>query len=280
MSTEYYYTESEDFSAGKKSSGASGEVSRGKIEKGLKRLLIIAGVIFAVQLIWLFGISPFIPFSTVDIHGFSALHRAEILALAGLDENSSFISTNAKAVQERLSSHILVESAVVMKHFPDRLSIHLKPRTACAFALTNINSRQAPIFVDRHGVFFKTGHSGSPGTELPVLSGIENPQLGMRLPSALVPLLENLNQMASSSPELLSAISEIRIERKTWDGYDLVLFPVHSSIRVRVENNLTEDMLRYILLMLNVFNNDIQKPREIDFRSGMGSYKIKEQSYE
>ena len=280
MSTEYYYAGSEDLSGRRKSSGVSGEVSRGKIEKGLKRLLIIAAVIFAVQLIWLFGISPFIPFSTVDIHGFSALHRAEILSLAGLDENSSFISTNTKAVQEKLSSHLLVESAFVMKHFPDRLSIHLNPRIACAFSLTNVNSRQAPIFIDRHGVFFKTGESDQQGLEFPVLSGIENPQLGMRLPSALVPLVENLNKMASSSPELLSAISEIRIERKTWDGYDLVLFPVHSSIRVRVENNLTEDMLRYVLLMLNVFEKDIKKPQEIDFRSGMGSYKIKEQSYE
>ena len=281
MSTDYYCAGSEDLSARKKPSGASSEASRGKIEKGLKRLLIIAAVIFAVQIIWLFGVSPFIPFSTVDIHGFSALHRAEILSLAGLDENSSFISTNVKSIQEKLSSHILVESSVVIKHFPDRLSIYLNPRTACAFALTSVNSKQAPIFIDRQGVFFKIGENGSlEGLELPVLSGIENPHLGMRLPASLVPLVDSLNQMAASSPELLSAISEIRIERKTWDGYDLVLFPVHNSIRVRIENNLTEDMLRYMLLMLNVFENDVQKPQEIDFRSIMGSYKIKEQSYE
>jgi len=279
MSTEYYYAGSDNLSSDKKSSRVSGDISRGKIEKGLKRLLIIAAVIFAVQLIWLFGISPFIPFSTVDIHGFSSLHRAEIISLAGLDENSSFISTNTKIIQEKLSSHILVESAVVMKHFPDRLSIHLNPRIASAYALTSVNSRQAPIFIDRHGVFFKIEESGArEGMEFPVLSGIENPQLGMRLPSSLIPLVMSLNKMASSSPELLAAISEIRIERKTLDGYDLVLFPVHSPIRVRVENNLTEDMLRYVLLMLNVFNNDAQKPEEIDFRSGIGSYKVKEQS--
>jgi len=47
---------------------------------------------------------------------------------------------------------------------------------------------------------------------------------------------------------------------------------------VRVENNLTEHTLRYMLLMLNVFETDVNKPQEIDFRSGMGSYKIKEQS--
>jgi cell division protein FtsQ len=161
-----------------------------------------------------------------------------------------------------------------MKRFPDRLSIFLTPREAAAVTLTTIGSRQVPIFIDRHGVFFKIGEIGTlEAKPLPVLSGIGNPGLNMRLPDALVPLVTNLCIMASSSPELLSAISEIRIERKTWDGYDLVLFPVHSSIRVRV-NYLTEDVLRYMLLMLNVFEHDVQKPHEIDFRSGMGAYRL------
>jgi len=271
MSAEYYYDASGDINYKKKTAG--------KIEKSVKRLLIIAAVILAAQLIWLFGISPFIPFSTVEVHGFSPLNRAEVLTLAGIDENSSFFSTNAKAVQEVLSSHILVESALVMKRFPDRLSVFLNPRTASALVLTNVNSRQVPLFLDRHGVFYKIGDLFSTESlNLPVLSGIENPQLGMRFPAALVPLAENLSQMAVTSPELLSAISEIRIEPKAFDGYELVLFPVHSSIRVRVDSNLTEETLRYMMLILNVFKNDIQQPQEIDFRSGMGTYKIKEQS--
>jgi len=271
MSTDYRYSDSDELDIKKKSP----EGNTGRIEKGVKMLMIIAGFILAAQLIWLFGISPFIPFSNVEIHGFSPLHRAEVLSLAGLDETSSFISTNARDVREKLSTHILVESAVVMKRFPDRLSIFLNPRTASAVALTSVNSKQVPIYVDRHGVFFKTGETPDTGS-LPVISGIENPQLSTRLPSALVALVENLTAMAASSPELLSAISEIKIERKTWDGYELVLFPVHSSIRVRVENNLTEDTLRYMLLMLNVFDGKADKPREIDFRSGIGSYRLGE----
>ena len=271
MSTDYYCIDSENINNKKKSAG--------KIEKGLKRLLIIAAVIFLAQLVWLFVVSPFIPFSTIEVHGFSGLQRTEILSIAGIDETSSFFSVNTAVIRDKLSSHILVESAVVIKRFPDRLSIFLNPRQPAAVTLTNINSVQVPVFVDRNGVFFKIGQIGSAETvNYPVLSGIENVQLNMRLPSALIPLVENLCHMGTSSPELLSSISEIRIERKVWDGFDLVIYPVHSSIKVRVENNLTEDTLRYMLLMLNVFDNDIQKPQEIDFRSGMGSYKIKEQS--
>ena len=276
MSTDYFYADSEDISVRKKSA-YSEKLPAGKIEKGIKRLLIIAVVIFLAQLIWLFVISPFIPFSNVEIHGFPGINRAEILSLAGLSETSSFISTNTMEVRQSLSSHVLVESAVVMKRFPDRLSIFLTPREAAAVTLTTINSRQVPLYVDRHGVFFKIGDSVSLSElDIPILSGIENPQLNNRLPSSLVTLVESLHRMSASSPELLSAISEIRIERKAWDGFDLVLYPVHSSIRVRVENNLTENTLRYVLLMLNVFENEAQKPYEIDFRSGMGSYKIME----
>jgi cell division protein FtsQ len=271
MSTDYYYVESENIDVKRKSAG--------KIEKGLKRLLIIAAVIFIANLIWLFGITPFIPFSTIEVHGFSELNRGDVLLLAGIDDTSSFISTNTREIREKLSAHILVESAVVMKRFPDRLSIFLNPRKAAAITLADVNSKQVPIYIDRHGVFYKIGNQFSEEkTDLPVISGIENPQLNMRLPTALVSLVDNLCNMSVSSPELLSLVSEIRIERKTWDGFDLVIFPVHSSIRVRVENNITEETLRYMLLMLNVFENDVQKPQEIDFRSGMGSYKIKEQS--
>lgn len=268
--TDYYYIAPEEYTIRKKTTG--------KIEKGLKRLLIIAAVIFAAQLIWLFGITPFIPFSTIEVHGFSGLQRTEILSIAGINENSSFVSTNTREIQNKLSAYVLVESAVVMKRFPDKLSIFLTPREAAAVTIATVGNRQIPMYIDRHGVIFKVGEAELLETRhLPVLSGIGNPRLNMRLPDALVPLVESLCEISSASPELLSAISEIRIERKAWDGYDMVLFPVHSSIRVRV-NYLTEDVLRYVLLMLNVFENDIQKPNEIDFRSGMGAYKLKEQA--
>jgi cell division protein FtsQ len=271
MSTEYLFESSDSPIAKKKSSL--------KIEKGLKRLLVVAAVILTLELIWLFGVSPFFPFSTVEVNGFSDLTRNQILSLAGIDENSSYFSTNVNVIREKVASHILVESAVVMKHFPDKLSIFITARQAAALSLAFYNSKQAMMYIDRNGVFYKieTGALREKN-DIPVISGIENAQLNMRLPSALVPLMKNLYEISVSSPELLSAISEIRIERKAWDGYDLVLFPVHSSIRVRIENNLTEDTLKFILLMLNIFETDVQRPQEIDFRSGMGSYKIKELS--
>jgi cell division protein FtsQ len=250
-----------------------------KIEKNLKRILIVAAIIFTAELIWLFGISPFIPFSVIEVNTIADLSRADILQTAAIDETSSFMSTNVRDVQQKLSNIILVESVRVTKRFPDKLTISLIPRKAVAVTLASVNGRQTPLFIDRQGVFYKTGDSLSGDTAgLPILSGLDNPQVYMQLPSSLVPLTEKISVIAAVSPELLSAISEIRIEQKSWEGYELVLYPVHSSIKVRIENDLTEEILRYMLLMLNVFEASYSKPQEIDFRSGIGSYKVKENS--
>ncbi|MCL2243241.1 MAG: FtsQ-type POTRA domain-containing protein [Treponema sp.] len=269
MTSDFSYAACEDAGVKTKSSK--------KIEKGLKRLLIIALIILIAQIIWLFGISSFIPFSVIEVHGFESLSRAEIIKIAGLNEKSSFVSVNIKEIQDKLSGYVLIESAKITKRFPDKLSIFLVPRQEAAAALTNTLSGQRLIYVDKKGVFFKITDFESVSYKVPVISGIDNPQLGMRLPSGLLPLIESISVIAEKSPDLLAAISEIRVERKAWDGFELILYPVHSPIRVRIENNLTEDVIRYMLLMLNVFESESQKPQEIDFRSGMGSYKLKEQ---
>ena len=257
--------------------------SADKISKSLKRLFIIAGIIIAAEIIWLFGISPFIPFSTIEVYSFDTFQRNDILKLAGIDDTASFFSVNVNEIRERVSAHILVESAMVNKRFPDKISIFLTPRQPVAAALTTINGKQSLVYVDRHGVFFKAEEKFPQDLNIPIISGIENPQVYMRLPAALVSLTESLSAIQASAPELLTAISEVCIERKAWEGFELVLYPVHSPIKVRIENNLTEDTLRFMLLMLNVFESSSlqsngDKPEEIDFRSGMGSYRIRELS--
>jgi cell division protein FtsQ len=259
-------------------SGFSNEKTKSskKTEKGLRRLLILAAFVLAAEIIWLFAISPCIPFSTVEINGFSGFDRVEILACAGITENSSFISTSVKDAQMRLSAHNLVESARVTKRYPDRLSIFLEGRRPAAVSLAYDGAGQKILYIDRHGVIFKTGGE-KPDDILPVVSGLEFDALplGTPLPAALAPLFESISQIADNAPELLLAVSEIRVERKAWDRYDAVVYPAHSPIRARYEKKITEDNLRYMLLALDVYKSRFPKPEELDFRSGMSSYIIK-----
>jgi cell division protein FtsQ len=146
-----------------------------------------------------------------------------------------------------------------------------------------VGGRQVPVYYDRKGVVFNIGGEASGGAglisgDLPVISGlvIEDPRPGMQLPAAFIPLLEQLDQIRQNAPELLSAVSEIRINRKPYDGFNLILYPVHKPIRVRLEKDLSEETLRYVLLMLDVFDKAGGYPEEIDFRSGIGSFSVKE----
>lgn len=250
----------------------------GKIEKGLKRLLVIAGLILAAELVWLFGISPCIPLSTVEVTGFPGLEGTEALRYAGIREGASFVSVNVREAERILAAHPMVESARVIKRFPDRLSVFLEERRAVALSLAEAGGRLLPLYFDRHGVVFRIG--GGPGeappAPLPVVSGLvfEHPAVGMRLPAAFNSFLAELGTIAEHAPELLAAVSEIRIERKAFNVFDLVLYPVHYPIRVRLGERCDEETLRYALLMLDVLASGDSFPEEIDFRSGMGSYKV------
>ncbi|MDR0316403.1 MAG: FtsQ-type POTRA domain-containing protein [Treponema sp.] len=251
-----------------------------KIEKGLKRLLIIAGTIIAAECVWLFCISPCIPFSTIEVKGFPGFDGPEVLSAAGIYEGASFISVNARTAEKLLASHYLVESVRVIKRFPDRLTVFLEPRLPVAMSLTPIQGRLVPLFFDRHGIVLKVGMArGETLPEnLPLISGItfDDPFPGLRLPATVRPLLAQLGAINTGSPELLGAFSEIQLAGKAYNGFDVILYPVHYPIRIRLDKNFSEDTLRYVLLMLDVFKSGNSFPDEIDFRSGIGVYKVKE----
>ena len=256
------------------------ESSGGKIEKNLKRLLVIAAIVLIAEIIWLFGVSPCIPLSTVEVKGFPGFDGAAVLQYAGISDKASFVSINAGEVEKNIGAHYLVESVRVVKRFPDRLSIYLQPRKAVALSMAVINGRQLPVYFDKHGVVFKIGNSGGgeQPSGIPVISGLifTDAKLGMRLPVALAPLLSELALIGEQSPVLLEAISEIRINRKPFDGFDLVLYPMHNPVRVLLGSSISEETLRYVLVMLDVFKTKTMQPAEIDFRSIISPYSVKE----
>jgi cell division protein FtsQ len=257
----------------------AGPAVSGRFEKGLKRLIIIAAVILGAECIWLFVVSPCMPLSTVEVNTFPGFDRAQVLALAGIGEGASFVSVDAGAAERALEGYHLVASARVIKRFPDRVRIYLEPRRAVALSLAAVSGRILPVYFDREGVIFKIGNGdGRAPANLPIISGLvfEQPVPGTRLPAVFGPLLTELEKIETVSPELLGAVSEIRINRKPFDGFDLILYPLHNPVRVRLEHTINEDTLRYVMLLLDVFGSNNSNPEEIDFRSGVASYTVKE----
>jgi cell division protein FtsQ len=255
--------------------------SRG-LEKGLKAIIIAAAAVLILELIWLLAVSPCMPLSKIDVMTFPGIDRAAVIAAAGIGERSSFVSVNAHAAEKALEGVYVIESARVTKRFPNALKIIVAPRTAVGVSLARQDGRMVPVYFDHTGTVFKIGHDDGDtlSSSLPLISGLvfDPPALGMRLPAMFGPFLRSLRTIGDSAPELLGAISEIRIHRKNFDGFDLVLYPVHNPVRIRIESDINEETLRYVMLMLDVFaskNSDIE---EIDFRAETASYRIKEAS--
>ena len=250
-----------------------------RFEKILKIFIIAAVLFLAAELIWLLGVSPFKPLARVDIIGLEAIGngeitREDILTMAGITPDTSYISANTALIEVSLLHYGFLESVSVYRQFPDRLEIVLEGRRAVASAFVNINGITVPVLIDRDGVIFSIGgEKNNFSFGLPVISGliIEDPYPGMRLPVILTPLFNDLEKIGISSPELLGAVSEIRISRRSWDAYDIEIFPVHNRIRVRL-TELNEDILRYTLLMVDVLSRTNSGIESLDFRSGIASY--------
>jgi cell division protein FtsQ len=249
------------------------------MDKRLKRVLLVVAGILSAELIWLFGITPLLPLSVVDVSGISSIDKAVILAQAGISARSSFVTVNVETVRHRLENFYLVESARVVKQYPDTLRILLEPRKITAMSLAVIDGRTRPVYIDRFGVIIKIGNdAGFPllPSSIPLISGLvfSEPSLGTRLPGMFEPFLTSLARISAIFPELLTAVSEIRINRKTFDGFDLILYPVHSSIRFRVDADLDEDTLRHMILMIDVLESTGGvSVGDIDLRTGTASYR-------
>jgi cell division protein FtsQ len=266
---------------------APGEVFPGerafspRMEKTLKRVIAAAGVILAAELVWLFLVSPCMPLSRVELSGFQGLDRDYLLAQAGIDGKSSFMSVNPRLMEEALGRLPEIESARVEKRFPGSVSIAITGRKALAVSLVEARGRPALAVFDKEGVVFRIGASGdTEALSLPLVSGLFAGELrpGSRPDPLYLSFLLKLEAVRGSAPELLSAISEIRINRREFGGFDLILYPVHHPVRVLTGSDLDEYTLRYMLLMADVLIAREPRVGEIDFRAGMASYTVKEAS--
>ena len=87
--------------------------------------------------------------------------------------------------------------------------------------------------------------------------------------------MAQIEQLERTTPVLLGSLSEIKVEEKLYGGYDLVLYPVHTPVRVRTDKALNEDAIQYMMLVLDVIGDLSLDIDEIDIRAGTVAYKVK-----
>ncbi len=246
-------------------------------ETGRKVLLaMIVGLVplAAASLLLVF---PAMRVSRLEIAGRTALGRDEVLQWAALHAVEYLATVDCQRIAANLEAHPQVADAEVTRIFPNGLRFTITDRTPVAAILTTLDGKALAVGVDRDGYAFR---ALSPDSDVPVLSGIrfEGFRFGVRLPDSLLPVLQSLEALRKADPGLLSAFSEIRLVRKPYGDLELLLYPLQYRIPVRTPAVLNEELLRSIILVLDVVEKQGLSPAisELDFRTGTVVYRVKE----
>lgn len=241
-----------------------------KVLIGVLTLFLLAEFAFYLLVI------PATSLVRLTVKGAPSVGFDEICAMAGITGRERWIRFDTAEVAGRLAQNPLFETVSVERKFPDRVIVSVTERAPVAVAFGMINGRTVPVLIDRTGIAFRIGNVPA-GANLPLLTGIqfENPVAGMRLNPKLRPLLAQISDLESRNSVLLSSVSEIKIEQKTYGGYDIVVYPVNAPVRVRTDRALNEDALQYMMLVLDVVQDLELDVEEIDIRAGTVAYRVR-----
>jgi cell division protein FtsQ len=257
------------------------------LNKWIKRSAVILGVLAAGELVWLLVISPFMPLNNITVEGVSSadqgagtLSREAVLEVAGVSDSSSYMNVDVEKVKAAVESLYQVADAIVAKQYPGSLRIVLKLRKPVAQAIARQGELCVPVLIDRDGVIVCIGSQGidsidgNSASEIPLVSGLnlKNVVLGQRLPPLYNVLFARLEELETKNPQILVAISEIFINKKEYGGFDLVVYPVYYRLKFRLQSTLDEDTLKYMVLMMDVFEKNKVAAQEIDLRGGTAAY--------
>lgn len=223
-----------------------------KICLGIFICMLIAEIVFSVL------IMPAVSPAVIDISGGENLSVHEIKEISGLTGTVKWLNINSSEISKRLVSFPLIASATVEKKFPDKLIIQITERKPVAISFAQINGRTIPMEIDKDGVVFRIGSSFIP-QGLPIITGLtfKNPAAGMKINKQLLELFIQLDVLKRKQPLLLNEISEIKISPIKYGGYDLIIYPVKARFSVITNKYLTEDTIRYMMLLIDVANDSV-----------------------
>ena len=236
------------------------------------KLIIGALVGLAViQIAVLSLLEPALQVRNIVVHSDLPLAATELRSMAGLDGAVSLLGLRPESVEERLLGFSFVQDATVERRLPDTLHLTVRARQPVALLLPATAGFTELAGVDADAVVFPVIQAAA-GQQLPVLSGLRFTGAvdGARLPEFMHPLVSDLARLQEETPDLLRLISELEIQRRDVAGLEVLMYPVHSRVAVRLPDRLDADILRYAFLMLEMVQDrpDAALVREIDFRTG------------
>ena len=242
----------------------------------IKIVVIILCLVLAFEVIlYLFIVPCLAPVKIVftgtrDVNGMSRMLDSE--------RRRPWIRFDSAQAVSILSSVPSIKEVTLEKRFPDHVFVRIKERIPVAMTFVMVDNRTIPVQIDENGVLFPVTSSYLLGDGLiPLVTGlpVERIKNGMRLPAKYCELMAQVSKIQKLPQKYFAAISEIHVVPKDYGNYELILYPVHSKLRVLTDRTLNESTLRQMLVVLDVVNSVEPNVTEIDLRYGSVSYKTR-----
>ena len=253
-------------------------VKKTKGRQFLKIVILLMLLFLAGDLVYYLFIVPFNSTAKIQLSGLDTIREADLKKAAGLTGMEKWGKIDKDVLLHRITSYPVVAEARVVKKYPDKVLIEITERKPVGVLLATVGGRTVPMEIDKTGTVFKVASQKDPQT-LPIISGLsfQTIRAGMKVHKRLVPLFKQLDILQKKNPALLSEISEMKIEQKKYGGFDLILYPVRTQVKVHTEGTLNEEKLQYMILALDVIRElDLNaKIEELDVRGGTASYRLR-----
>ncbi|MFW5689503.1 MAG: cell division protein FtsQ/DivIB [Spirochaetota bacterium] len=246
-------------------------------ERSMQRLLtaiiVLLSIVLVLEVVYHLVLAPRLVIDRIEIESDLPMSDSELLALAGVRVGMPYFRTDPAEITERVLAHPVVRDAQVSIAFPNRISISANRRVPLATAIAQTGEGPVPLVFDEEGVVFQVG-LGEGELDLPVVSGLRFAAVdaGLQLPALVVDFLGQLRGFRMNSPELYGLFSEYRIVQRNEYAYEVVLYPMHFPLPVRIGTSIDRDMIQYVLMMLDLLRREgrLESLAELDFRSGEG----------
>ncbi len=255
-----------------------GEERAARLFKGIIYFLL---AVLLLEICFHLFIAPQLVIRTVNIKAREEFPMTdeEIMEVAGIRESPYYFSVSTERVERQLEQIPIVREASVTKGFPDTMTIEMRERKPLGLLMITGEEGMRQALVDREGVVFRVGGDEVP--DLPILSGIEIPKAaaGMQLPEQVKGFFQDLHRLRQEVPSLYRLISEVKFVKKNGSSFEVLLYPAHFQVRVRLGPTLDTHTLKYIMLVLDVISKRGMENEvvEVDFRTEHVVYRVGEE---
>jgi len=242
-----------------------------RAQRALLFVIVLLLLVISGQIVYHLVVAPQLSISQITVHSEVGIREEELLRAAHVQVGMLFFQADPQAIAARLESFAEVRTAGVERVFPDKLIITVRRRMPLAAAVVATNNGSRTVLFDDAGVVFQVGADAT-GAALPVVSGLRFPEarVGLELPSLVVEFLRQLRSLQLNDPELYALFSEFRIVPRNDYSYEVVLYPMHFPVPVRIGAEINAEMVQYVMMMLDVLRSEgeLARVEELDMRSG------------